>query len=491
MQKRAEDQDSETMRDAPQSPKIESGANDGAATADVRLERETPAHVLASQAGRERFLDEDLEFATDARLAYVQSGSRCGRLILWSVLLFLLIGLGWASVAQVDEVTRGSGKVIPSRQLQIIQNLEGGIVSKILVKEGQVVDEGQVLLRIDDTMSSSSLRESRLHYLGHKVKAARLKAEADGTPFVPPEDVMREQPKLVEQELQLYQSQQNQLEANLETLRHQVDQRKQELAELGAKREQLKRGYDLMLKELNLTKPLVKDGAVSEVEVLRLEREVSDLRGELKSTELSIPRAQSKLEEAQGKVEEETLSFRNKARQELTETLAELSRLSESSVGLADRVQRSTVRSPIHGTVKRIMINTVGGVVQPGMDMMEIVPLEDALMIEARVKPSDIAFIHPGQEAMVKFSAYDFAIYGGVKAIVEHIGADTVTDERGNSYYVVRLRTEHNHLGTEQHPLRIIPGMTATVDILTGKKTILEYLLKPVLRAKEYAFKER
>jgi len=437
-------------------------------------------------------LREDESAGPDAGRFFIEpEGGQGGRIILWLVVLFFVTSLLWASFARVDEVTRGPGKVIPSKQLQVVQNLEGGIVSKILVKEGQVVEEGEVLLQIDNTISSSTLRESHLHYLAHKLKAARLKAEADGSPFILPEDVMKEQPGLVQQEVELYESRKQGLQTNLDILRSQADQRQQEVRELQVKLNQLERSYDLLRQELKITKPLVKDGAVSEVEVLRLEREISDLKGELESTRLAMPRARAKLDEAIKKVSEEKLAFRNKAREELTDTLSELSRLSESQVALADRVDRTTVRSPIHGTVKRIMINTVGGVVQPGMELMEIVPLEDALIVEARVRPPDIAFIHPGQEAMVKFTAYDYVTYGGVKGLVEHISADTITDEQGGSYYLVRVRTEHNHLGTEKNPLRIIPGMTATVDILTGKKTVLEYLLKPLLRAKEYAFRER
>lgn len=474
-----------------------SSEKDGGVQADIgqlqdsAVKEESPERVRASLAERERFLAEDMEFAPEVRLSAMLERRGRGHIILWGVLLFVMVALGWSSVASLDEVVRGSGKVVPSSQLQIVQNLEGGIVAKILVKEGAHVNEGQALLQIDDTMSSSSLREGRLHFFGHEIRAARLKAESDGTQFIPPEDVMREHPKLVDEELRLYQAQENQKNAALDILRQQVEQRQQELEELRVKRDQLKRSYELLEKELGLTKPLIKYGAVSEVEVLRLEREVNDIHGELKATELTIPRARSKLAEANKKIEEETFGFRNKARQELTDTLAELSRLKEANIVLADRLDRTLVRSPIRGTVKRIMINTIGGVIQPGMNLMEIVPSEDTLLVEARIKPSDIAFIYPGQDAMVKFSAYDYAIYGGVKATVEHIGADTVTDDNGSSFYVVRLQTEHNHLGTEQHPLKIIPGMTATVDIMTGKKTVLAYLLKPVLRAKEYAFKER
>jgi len=436
-------------------------------------------------------MQEDLDFMAETEAALLQQNPTGGRLILWGIALFLVAGLAWAAWAQIDEVTRGAGRIIPSRQLQVVQNLEGGIVSQILVHEGEVVNKGQVLLRLEPTSSNASYRENYLHYLAHKVKAARLRAEADGKAFVPPADVMREQPKLADEELRLYESRQKELASTLGILQHQAEQRTQEVAELKAKREQLGRSYQLVARELRMTRPLVKEGAVSPVEVLRLERQANDLKGELEAATLGIPAAQSKLEEARRKIEEERLKFRNTARAELTETLAELSRLSESNVALKDRLQRTEVRSPMHGVVKRMMVNTVGGVIKPGMDLVEIVPLEDTLVVEARIRPADIGFIHPGQHALIKFSAYDYAIYGGLDATVKRIGADTVTDDKGNAYYEVRLRTEHNHLGNEAKPLPIIPGMTATVDILTGKKSVLAYLMKPVLRAKEYALRER
>lgn len=434
---------------------------------------------------------EDLDFVSDAAAAVLEDTPRGGRFIVWSVLLFFALAGVWASRAELDEVTRGVGKVIPSRQVQVIQNLEGGIVGELLVHEGDIVDKGQVLIKIDDVRFSSSFRESRLRYLALAAKAARLRAEALGEEFKAPEEVVKEQPELVERERELYDTRQQQLEANLRILREQETQRRQELAELEAKKGQVGRSYNLAYRELVMTRPLVKDGAISEVEVLRLERQVNDLRGDLKATELAIPRVQSRLDEAQRKLEEARLAFRNEARTELNETTAEMGRLSESNIALEDRVERTLVRSPVRGEVKRLLVTTEGGVVQPGMDLVEIVPLEDSLMVEARISPRDIGFLHPGQPATVKFTAYDFAIYGGLPAKLEQISPDSLTDEKGDTYYQVRVRTDRNHLGNEQKPLPIIPGMQASVDILTGKKTVLEYLLKPVLRAKEYALRER
>jgi len=433
----------------------------------------------------------DLDFMPETSAAIVQGSPRGGRWILWTAVAFFAVAIAWAAFAKLDEVTRGAGRVIPSRQVQVVQSLDGGIVKAIDVKEGQVVDEGQVLLRIDSTRFSSSFRESRINYLEHLARAARLRAEAEGKSFEAPPEVEQEYPELVEQEHQLFHAREAELKNSLAIVRQQVTQRKQELAELKVKRRQLQRSYALARKELDITQPLVKEGAVSQVEVLRLQREVNEIKGELDATELAIPKAESKYEESKRKAEETEMNFRNQARAELNQTVAEISRLGETNRALEDRVRRTLVRSPVHGTVKQLSVNTVGGVVQPGADLVQIVPLEDTLLVEAKVSPRDIAFLHPQQRVIVKFTAYDFAIYGGLHGTLEHISADTIADEDGQSYYLVRVRTDKNHLGTNAEPLPIIPGMRANVDIITGKKTVLDYLLKPVLRATHNAMRER
>lgn len=256
-----------------------------------------------------------------------------------------------------------------------------------------------------------------------------------------------------------------------------------------ARREQAAHSYNLTAQELTQTRPLINSGAVSEVELLRLERDVSRYRGERDMASAQISRVQAAISEAQRKIEEVELSFRNAAGKELSDAAAKLNSLSEGSVALTDRVKQSSIRSPVKGVVKRLLVNTVGGVVQPGKDMIEIVPLEDNLLLEARVLPRDIAFLRPGQSAMVKFSAYDFSVYGGLEGVLEHISADTVMDDKGNAFYLVRVRTLNSGFGERNLP--IIPGMVAEVDILTGKKSVLSYLLKPVLRAKNVALTER
>lgn len=428
------------------------------------------------------------DFVADADWARLQQDPVRARSIVRIVGYIVAILLFWAAIMQIDEIARGEGKVIPSRQLQIIQSLDGGIVSEILVKEGDVVDEGQVLLKVDETRFVSSFRESRAMYLSLLAKVARLRALAEGTPFLPPAEVLLEAPEILEQEQKLYTSSIAGLQATLSIARDQLTQRNQELQEITFRRTQAATSYELVLKELTMTKPLVGSGAVSDVELLRLERDVARLRGERDGLGAQTGRLQAAITEAQSKIEEAELKIRNEAGMELAEAAAKLSSLSEGSVALSDKVKQAAIKSTVRGTVKRVLFNTVGGVIQPGKEVVELIPLEDTLLLEAKVQPRDIAFLRPGQKAMVRFTAYDFSVYGGLEGTLEHIAADTVTDEKGNAFYIVRVRTAKPDFGKN---LPIIPGMVADVDILTGKKSILAYLLKPVLRAKAYAMSER
>lgn len=432
---------------------------------------------------------EAVDFATDADLAILRQEPLRARVLLRSIGMVFALFVAWAAIAQLDEVTRGEGKVIPSKQIQVLQSIDGGLVSEILVREGDVVQANQLLVKIDETRFASSVKENRVQYLGLVAKAARLKATSDGKPFVPPPEVLKDVPQLAEQERELYEAKRAEMEAAVSIARQQLIQRQQELGEAQARRAQAGQGYDLTSRELSVTKPLINSGAVSEVELLRLERDVSRYRGERDMASSQISRIQAAISEAQRKIEEVSLNFRNDAGKELSETVSKLNSLAEGSIALTDRVKQSSIRSPVKGTVKRLLVNTVGGVVQPGKDMIEIVPLEDALLLEAKVLPKDIAFLHPGQQAVVKFTAYDFSIYGGLEGTLEHIGADTVLDDKGNAFYIVRVRTIKNGFGAANLP--ILPGMVVEVDILTGKKSVLAYLMKPVLRAKSVALSEK
>ncbi len=431
----------------------------------------------------------DNDFDASADWAIAEQTPQSARLLVWLSAIIVFVLLAWAAFAELDEVTRGEGKVIPSRQIQILQSLDGGIVSEILAHEGQTVKSGDLLLKVDPTRMVSSLRENQTQYLSLLAKAARLRALAEGARFIPPEEVIKQAPEIVEQERALYESRKAELDATIGVARQQSSQRSQELISVRAKREQAAQSYTLTAKELELTRPLVKTGAVSDVELLRLERDVARYRGERDSANSDIPRLESAVAESTRKIQEVELAFRNNARTELSETNAKLNTLSEGSTALEDRVKQTEIRSPVNGTIKQLKVNTVGGVVQPGKDLIELVPSDDALLLEARVLPRDIAFLRPGQKALVKFTAYDFAVYGGLEATLEQISADSVTDEKGNAYFVVKVRTLSTTIGQQKLP--IIPGMVAEVDILTGKKSVLAYLLKPILRAKAKAMTER
>ncbi|HVO07542.1 MAG TPA: HlyD family type I secretion periplasmic adaptor subunit [Burkholderiaceae bacterium] len=394
----------------------------------------------------------------------------------------------WAALAPVDEVTRGDARVIPSRQLQVVQSLDGGVVAEILVREGQVVEAGQLLLRVDETRAGAGVRESAAQGFALRARAARLRALAEGTAFVAPTASDAEERRVALDERRLYEARSSELATTLAVNRQQLAQRQQELTETQAKREAALRGLDLTQQELAQTRPLLATGAVSQVDVLRLEREVARYHGDAEQASAQIARAQAAIGEVQRKAQETELAFRNDARKDLADTMAKLNALNEGAVALADKVDKAQVKSPVRGRVQRLLANTVGGVVQPGKDIVEIVPLDDTLVLEARVPPKDIAFIHPGQSALVKFSAYDFSIYGGLDAKVENISPDSVVDERGNAYYLVRVRTQKAGFGDK---MPIIPGMTAEVDVLTGRKSVLSYLLKPVLKVQSRALSER
>jgi adhesin transport system membrane fusion protein len=365
-------------------------------------------------------------------------------IIIWTAALFIIMAIAWAHYAILDEVTTGQGKVIPSSEVQIIQNLEGGIIKKIFIKEGEIVKQDQILMQIDNTRFMSSYAEAEKKIDALQLEIIRISAEVNKTKPVFPENIKISHPNLVLTQQSLYESRMRELN-------------------------QLQISLDLAQKELDMTRPLLKNGSVSEVEVIRLDRTVNEIKGSI------------------DKFNSDELDKLNKAR-------GDLSALIEANKADKDRLTRTTVRSPVYGIIKQIKTTTIGGVVQPGSDLIEIVPLDDTLLIEAKIRPSDIGFIHPGQNAMVKLTAYDYSIYGGLEGIVEQISADTIvdeTDKKNDSFYVIRVRTDKNHLGTDEKPLPIIPGMLATVDILTGKKSVLEYILKPILKAKQSALRER
>jgi adhesin transport system membrane fusion protein len=440
------------------------------------------------KAGKDREL---AEFMRAAAAADHLRPRGLSHVLLIAVTAFFIVLVIWANMATLDEVTRGEGRVIPSRQIQVVQNLEGGIVAAILVREGEVVDSGQVVMRIDNIRAASDYREKRARYLALLAASARLVAEVEegAVEFAP--EVLAEARDMAANEQALFASRQDKLQGELGILRRQTEQREQELRELKTKLGQIERSVALANEELRITEPLAQQRVVAKSDFLKLQREVNDLRGELEQTRLSVPRVEGAVRESNQRIASALSTFRSDAQKELNAVRAELAGVREVIVAGEDRVRRTEVRSPVRGTIKQLKVNTIGGVVQPGADLLEIVPLEDNLLVEAQVRPADIAFLRPGLPATVKITAYDFSIYGGLNGRVEDISADSIFNDKGESFYRVRVRTEESQLGRPEAPLQIIPGMTAQVDVLTGHRTVLHYLLKPLLRVRERAFTER
>ncbi|MDP2070403.1 HlyD family type I secretion periplasmic adaptor subunit [Methylotenera sp.] len=431
---------------------------------------------------------EDLHWDDEADLAILEQTPLKAKVLLYGVASALAVLVVWAYFAKVDEVTRGEGRVIPSKQVQIIQSLDGGIVSEILVTEGQTVVVGTPLIRIDETRAASSLRENQTQYLALLAKQSRLMALAEGSAFNPPKEVQLEAPQTYDQEYALYISSKEELQSTISIARDQMVQREKELIEVQFRKEVAEKNYESATKELQANKPLLASGAVSEIDILKLERESTKARGDIDQARAQISRIQSSIGEARRKVTEIEQTFKSKVRTELNDITARLNSISETSVGLTDKVKQATLKSPVNGKVSRLFYNTVGGVIQPGKEVLEVVPTDEALILETKIQIKDIAFVRLEQPAIVKLTAYDYSIYGALDAVVEGVSANSIVDEKGNAYYVVRVRTLKSSLGTG---LPIIPGMVAQVDIMTGKKTVLSYLLKPVLKAKSYAFSER
>ena len=394
---------------------------------------------------------EDAEFMADVKAALHSHTRPLTNVSLYVLMAFIGVGVYWAANAPLDVVTVGQGKVIPSSKVQVIENLEGGILEELLVKEGALVEKGQVLAKINDVRFTASYREDRAQYLALRAGIARLTAEVGGVPLDFPPDVKKERPDLVKVETELYLSRRKELDNTLDVL---------------------KRSHEMVSRELEMSIPLVAQGAMSEVEILRLKRQENELRGQ---------------------IDDKRNKFASEAQGELNRTKVGLDKLTESTVANKDRVTRTFVRSPLQGVVKKINKTTIGGVIGPGEDIMEVVPLEDSLLIETQIKPDDIGFVRTGQHALVKVSAYDFSIYGGLPGIVEHVSADALADEKRPeiTYYKALVRTKSNVLLWQGRSLLIIPGMTATVDVLTDHRTVMYYLLKPILKTQEKALRER
>lgn len=443
--------------------------------------RAAPAPTKPTLAGwlSDRIQAQDLR---DRRLPHV---------LLGCVVAFVVIAIAWAAFFEIEEVARGEGRVITQSQVQVITNLEGGIIAEILVREGDVVKKGDPLMRIDPTRFEAAFKETEQSGSALKAKIARLSAEAQRSAFSMPGDVSKVSPDVAGRETALYRARAAEHSAKTQVLRQQLVQRESELKELRSRAERLAEQLVLVEREVTITAPLVKRGIVSEVEVLRLEREQTRTRAELEQARLSIPRAEAAIGEARSKLADVDASFRALAGAELAHAQGELAKISEQMPALEDRASRTIVRAPMDGIVKTIPNRTVGGVVQPGSPMVEMVPVEDRLLIETRLRPADIAFVHPGQRAIVKITAYDYSIFGGLEGKIKLVSADSTVPQQGEPYYIAHVLTNSNTVDYYGKKLSISPGMLASVDVITGKRSVLHYLAKPINRATERALTER
>lgn len=433
----------------------------------------------------------EIDFMNELEAAARLRPSFASNLLLISISAFVLVFIIWSSLSQIEEITHGVGQVVPTREIQVVQSLEGGILGELLVGEGDLVKKNQVLMRISDVTFSSEERGAEARLIAMKAKRSRLQAEAQGIDFVVPEDVAENERPVFANELALYGSRQQELTNAVAILKDKREKAAAEIAETQAQAQRLKDSKGLLAQELEITSKMVAQQAVPKLEEIRLRRELSDLSGQLSANAEKLTGLQAELSATENQLKDQNDKFRSQALGELTEVEAELAPLQEGMKAIGDRVFRTELRAPVDGIVNNIALKTIGGVVEPAHKLIEIVPVDDELKIIARVRPSDIAFLKIGQEANVKITAYDPQRYGSLKGHLVRIGANSVSGREGETFFEIEVRTEKNYLGTEENRLPITPGMVADTEIITGKRSIMSYLMKPVLRLKDRALRER
>ena len=433
----------------------------------------------------------DYEYMNSLSAAIIHTRPKTLHWVLMAFLVTITFFLIWASIAKIDEIARGSGKVVPNGQNQVVQNLEGGIVSEILIKEGDFVEKDQILIKISNEKSNSTAASNELKSFYLQAQIKRLESVLKKEPFVFEASDNKDLQDFLKNENELYLTNKKQLESKIMILKEQIRQKENELKDARQTINHMKFSVDAISKEVEMTKPMVEKGIRSQVDFLKLQREQSDARQKLQSVVLSISKIDSEILEINKKIDETYQINDSETRQKLNEIITSLRDLEANSIASTDQVFRTIVKAPSNGIVQKLHINTIGGSVKPAQDLIEIVPTDYKLIVEVKLLPKDIAFIYHGQKAIVKFSAYDFSIYGGLDGHVINISPDTITEKDDKTYYLVRIETEKNFIGDREKSMKIIPGMVADVDIMTGKKTILDYILKPILKTKQYTFTER
>ena len=427
----------------------------------------------------------EYEYINSVSQALVQQVPSSTKVLLYLIFLLVISFFIWAYYANIDQLVRGESKVIPYGQNQIVQNFEGGIITELLVEEGDFVKKGDILLQLKNKQYSTVYEKNILEIDVLKAQKNRLFAEANNKDFI-----FDKKNSIYQKEYELYKSNLSQVNSKLQIFDDQISQKEKEKNEIKSKIMYLDQNFKLIREEQKVMDPLVKRGIVSKVEYLKLLREANSIKDELESVKLSLKRATSSVDEYKNRYKEAKLEFQNNAHKEYNEIVSKIEQSLKQNQGLADQVDRTSVVSPVNGYVKKMHVNTIGGSVQAGMDLIEIVPIDKKLLIEAKIKPEDIAFLHPEQDVTLKFTAYDFTIYGGLTGQIDKISPDSITDKDNNTYYLVYIRTNKDYLGTIDKPLKIMAGMRGSADIITGKKTVLTYFLKPIIKAKHYAFTE-
>lgn len=434
---------------------------------------------------------QEIDFMHDIDAAKHMKPAKLAAILMFTIIAFIAAFFIWASVTKVEELTRGQGKVIPTQDIQIVQSLEGGVVEELLVQKGEVVKKGQILMRISDVIFSSQARGTESKSYSLKAKKARLTAEANATNFEIPQEIKDKIPAIVENEKRLYDTRQNELQAAYAIQDEKIAKANADLQEVKAEIKRLTNSQNLLNKELKITREMVAQRAAPKLEQIRLEREWSDIGGQINVRKQKKLGLQAELDSAKKQRETQFDTFKSLSLEELNIVETEIAGLKENLKSISDRVDRAELRAPVDGIVNQISVQTIGGVVEPAQKVMEIVPANDVLKIVATIKPNDIAFLAKGQPVKVKISAYDPQKYGSLDGTLSRIAANSITDNDGNPMFEVEVITEKTHLGTADAPLPITTGMVADIEVITGKRTIMNYLMKPLYRGMNRALTER
>lgn len=432
----------------------------------------------------------ETDFMSDLHAAEHMKPHEASIIFLVSICVFVALFFIWAAVSKVEILVRGQGQVVPTSEVQVVQSLEGGILQELLVSEGQRVQKGQILLRISDVMFSSEKGGAEAQSIGLRAKKARLEAEANGREFIMPPDIIEKAPQIAANEKSLYESRQQELKNAIGIIEQKIASASAQIAEAKAQVSRLSSSAGLLQQELKITRDMVAQKAVPKLEEIRLSRELNDVQGQLRANQEKIVGLEADLSSAKQQKKDQDDKFRSQALGELNAIETDIARLGESLKSIGDRVSRAEIRSPVDGIVNRVALKTIGGVIEPAQQLMEIVPMDEKLKIVAKVIPSDIAFLEVGQPVNVKITAYDPQRYGSLKGELVRIGASSVNDRDGNIFFEIEVRTDKNYMGSDQRPLPITPGMVAMTEVVTGRRTILEYLAKPFAQAKDKALTE-